>query len=88
MKSQNEKVYAIIAFIKPNNKPRNDSAGEIVFKGKSYKGVVFAKTPNEAQVKAIGMLVKAFKGSEAIVTPNVITIKECKLYNDFLIPPK
>ncbi|WP_297096435.1 hypothetical protein [uncultured Draconibacterium sp.] len=75
-------VYAIRAFIKPEQK------GGVVFKGHSYKGIVFAKTPTRAKEKTIDLLIKSFSESDADVTKEVITIKECKPYNDFLIPPE
>lgn len=75
-------VYAIRAFIKPAKQ------GLVAFKGKSFKGVVFAKTPARAKEKATNLLIEAFVASEASVEKEVITIKECKLYNDFLIPLK
>lgn len=71
-------VYAIRAFVKP----------EEGFNGRSFKGIVIAQTPSKAKERVENMLVKSLEVSNAKVTKKGITIKECKLYNDFFIMPQ
>lgn len=85
--SDNSKPYAIIAFVKP--KATTDKDGVTTkYQGRSYKGITFAASPDDAKKKSTALIMGAFKESEAKITREVITIKSCKLYNDFLIPPK
>ncbi len=81
-KNTNSHPYAIRAFIKPSPKQG------VKFKGRSFKGIVFANSPKEAGRKTKELLIKAFEASSADVAENVIHIKECNLYKDFLIPPE
>ncbi len=77
------KSYAIKLTVKPV------SNGRIKYIAKTYKGIVIANNPGAAKDGAIALVLKSFQkndGSE--LKPKIqrenITIKECKLYNDFI----
>ncbi len=77
----------MVLFVKPKDTTGKD--GVIMkYKGRSYKGIAFAASPDDAKKKSTDLIMGAFKESKAKITREVITIKSCKLYNDFLIPSK
>ena len=81
MSNKKVNVFAVTAFVKPN------PDGIVRYHGRTFKGVVFAKNGKEASEKAINLLIESFSPGSR-VTREVIKVRECKPYNDFLIPPK
>ncbi len=75
----NKKLYAVQAFVKP--KP----TGNMVWSGKSFKGIVSEKSPAKAKEKVICYLADAIKSNKVDIQKEDITIKKCTLFNDFAI---
>jgi len=72
------KLYSVIAIVKP--KP----AGIVRYQSKMYRGWALAKNPNDAKELSIKVLIASFDPFRPpFITREVITIKDCKLHNDF-----
>jgi len=80
--------YALRIIVKP--KPD----GITTYGAKSFKGVALAKNPAQAKELAIEIVLKAFADHDGssivkpIITRDDLTVKECKLYGDFITKPE
>jgi hypothetical protein len=74
------KFYAVTAVVKPL------PTGNVRYQSKMYRGLAYAKNPNDAKEATIQILLKSFIDvQEPKVTREVIIIKDCKLHHDFYI---
>jgi len=80
--------YAIRVIVQP--KPD----GITKYGAKSFKGVALAKNPAQAKELAINIVLDAFADHDGssivkpIITRDELTVKECKLYGDFITKPE
>lgn len=76
-----KKSYAIKLFVKPKNN------GDTKWKGKTFKGITRGETREEAINKAVDMVRKAVIESQPEIkdSKDLVTVKECELFNDFII---
>ena len=79
MKNKRLKAYAITLIVKPKQ------IGMDRYSSKTFKGISLAHNPNDAKEASIQQVFDSFDHEmPPVITREVITIKECKLYNDFL----
>lgn len=80
MSTSKIKCYALKLTAKP--KPE----GNVRYKSKSFKGIVFAIGPTEAKEKAIEIVIGSVK--EPVLTREEVKVNECNPFSDFLFHPK
>ena len=79
MSNKRLKAYAITLIVKPKQ------IGIERYSSKTFKGISIAHNPDEAKEASIQQIMEAFDPEmPPVIIREVITIKECKIYNDFI----
>lgn len=79
------KVFAIAVFVKP--KPIKDGASTTIYKGKTYKGIVFEVNKQKAIDLAIDALYSGFAENLDHLEKSDLVVKSCELFDDFRLKP-
>lgn len=87
MSNQKIKAYALSISVKPTSTLFDKNSK---YKAISFKGIALARNPKEAEELSVNIVLNSFKGydgssiSKPLVARENITVKECRLYGDFL----
>jgi len=82
------KAYALHISVKPT------STNFSKYSTMPFKGIAIAKNPTEAKELGISIVLNSFDGydgssiSRPLITRDHITVKECKVYADFITQSK
>jgi len=79
MSDKKLKAYAITLIVKPKQ------IGVNRYSSKSFSGISFAYNPKDAKEQTIQQIIESFDPKTIpFIDREVVTIKKCQLYNDFL----
>lgn len=81
------KPYAV----KLTVRPKADKLSK--YAAKTYNGIAMGKSPNDAKEQAIQVILISFKDNDGsinkpVINRETITVKSCKLYDDFFTVPE
>lgn len=84
------KAYALRILVKPTSTLFDNHS---TYKAVTIKGISIAKNPTEAKERGIRIVLNSFTGydgssiSRPLVARENLTVKECKVYGDFITSP-